>query len=50
MDMLAPKAICPVFSPIVYEEITLIQIFMVGQNQPLMGRPAQVPLNPQQLI
>jgi hypothetical protein len=50
MDMLSPKAIGPIFGPIVYEEITLIEIFVVGQNQSLMGRPTQVPLNPQQLI
>jgi hypothetical protein len=50
MDMLPPKAIGPVFGSIVYEVIPIIQIFVVGQNQSLMGCPTQVPLNPQQLI
>jgi hypothetical protein len=39
MDMLAPKAIGPVFSPIVYEVIPIIEVFVVGQNQPLMAAP-----------
>jgi hypothetical protein len=50
MDMLPPKAIGPILSSIVYEVIPIIEIFVVGQDQPLMGRPTQVPLNPQQLI
>ena len=50
MDVLSPKAIGPMLSSIVYEVVTIIEVFVVRQNQPLMGRPAQVTLNPQQLI
>jgi hypothetical protein len=44
------QAVGPAFGPIVDQVVTAIEVLMVGQDEPLEGSSAEMPLHPEQLV
>jgi len=48
--VLAGKAICAVLRSVIDKKVTSIEILVVGEDQALVRRRAEIPLNPKELV
>lgn len=50
VDVLTPEAVHAIPGAVIDQEVAVVEMLVVGQDQPLVGRHAQVQLHPGQLV
>ena len=45
-----PKRLCTVVRPVINQVVPAVEVLVVREDQPLVGRGAEVPLHPLQLV